>query len=64
MNLSKFTFSLCLKEAKYGVKEILREESEEGNGGHGMDKTGGKGLAWETELGQNIGFIQPQNTNK
>lgn len=28
VNLSKFTFSLCLKEAKYGVKEILREEKE------------------------------------
>lgn len=43
---------------------MLREEREEGNGGRGMGEGGGKGLAWETELGQNIGFIQAQNTNK
>lgn len=45
VNLSKFTFSLHLEEEKYREEEILREEKQEENRGHGMDEEGSKGLA-------------------
>lgn len=70
VNLSQFTFSLCLEEKTYNrfqdrEEEILKEERPKENRGHGTDEERRKGVGrGNKNLGQNIGFIQPERTNE